>query len=136
MVVLTQSDTTESILQCVAIQEHFLLAGQILKTWNMRMWNTDKIDHHNTGKEIGTLPEDLQLLPIKHTPYPVTLQAHLTQETDNITFSSKTHPFQEQDHHDTTTYGSYSLQKIAHQHISNFKQFLHSVHTYHFISLL
>ena len=72
--------TTKTISHCISIQEHPLLASQIQKTLNMMIQNTYKIKHHDTGKGVVTVPEDLQHLPTKHTQYPMTLQTHLTQK--------------------------------------------------------
>ena len=46
----------------------------------MKTQNISTMDHHNTGKGTVPVPKDLQLLPAKHTPHPLTLDS-LTQKT-------------------------------------------------------
>ena len=57
------------IWQCVAIQEHPLLTGQIQKTPAMKMKNNYTVSDYDTGKG---------LLHAKHTVYSLILLTHLT----------------------------------------------------------
>ena len=77
----------ETIMQRVAVQSNPLLTGQT-QTLNIVTQNTITNTHKDTEEGTLTVPEGLQPLPTIHTPYPLTIQSHMTLTTAKGSYKS------------------------------------------------